>query len=178
MSKAGFSAVSPSYGASVLPRRVASQKRRSGQSAQQLRSGERVDRRTLADVADRDELVRPMGDSKQARPIGEGGDATRGVEARFEEAGAHLDRRGFARQACHMAGQRQAERLLRRSGGGCLLLERLDLEAFEQVEQPALLLFEVLFGIDAAVNRERTEVWRDVEVRARLDAPAEHEDGL
>src|SRR5439155_20668509 len=77
-----------------------------------------------------------------------------------------------------MVRQHHSERLMRRGRGGGLLLKHLNFAAFKRVHQPALFFFEVLFRINATINRERTKIRRHVEICARLDAPSEQKDGL
>ena len=74
--------------------------------------------------------------------------------------------------------QNHAERILRRSRRRGFLLKHLDFETFQRIAQPTLFFFEVFFGIDAAINREGTEIGRHVEIRACLDPPAEHQNGF
>jgi hypothetical protein len=97
------------------------------------------------------------------------------VESRFKQAWAHLERGFFARKACYVTRQNHAERISRRRHRRSTFLERLDFETFQCIAQPTLFFLEVFFGIDAALNREGTEIGRHVEICTCLDWPAEHQ---
>ena len=101
-----------------------------------------------------------------------------GIESRFEQAWTPLERGLLTGQARYLTRQNYAKRILRWSRRRGFLLKRLDLETFERIAQAALFFFEVLFGIDAAVNREGTEIGRHVEICTCLSPPAKQQNGF
>ena len=62
--------------------------------------------------ADGNELVRSMGHRQQSWSVGERGNAVSRVEPRFEQSGAHLERRLLSGHGGDVARQNQAERVL------------------------------------------------------------------
>src|SRR5207302_6881364 len=100
------------------------------------------------------------------------------IESRFEQAWTHLERGFFAGYARYVTRQNYAERVLRRSCSRGFLLKRLHFETFQHIAQPALFFFQVFFGIDAAVNREGTEIRRHVEICTCLSPPSKQQNGF
>src|SRR5262245_28873665 len=145
---------------------------------QHLCRRKRVDQRALGDVADGNELVRPMRYGQQAWSVSERRNAASSIESRFEQAWAHLEDGFFTGYTRYVARQNSAELISRWSCRRGLLLKNLNFETFKRVEQPALFFVEVFFGIQAAVDRERTEFGGHVKVRTCLDPPTQKQNGF
>src|SRR5262249_47403339 len=113
----------------------------------------------------------------------ERGNAPLNVEANFQKAGAHFETRIPAGDLPDAASESLGRGCVIAPSAGAALLQDFYIEVdaaaargVDNREQFALFLLEILFGIDAAVCRDRARAGHYIEAAAGLRLPAEHED--
>ena len=150
-----------------------------------MEGSEGVDDSGVGYFAEVDVFVWTVGYGQQARAIGESGNSVGGVEAIFQQAGAHFETRRRAGDGLDAFRKRLTNSSRGIADGGGAFLEDLPVEgdavlaaAFENREHYGLFGGEVFFGIDAAVEGKPAFSGNDVEVGATAALPAEHEDGV
>ena len=142
-----------------------------------------VDHGAFDDTIGVHELLRSMRDCQESRAIRVGWHALLSVEPDLEQAGTHFELWCLARDRANVAAERPPERC----GPGCTrrasFLEDLHFQfdavapyIVEDGGQSLARLFVILFGVHAAIDREYTAVWHDIEARAGLDATADQQD--